>query len=304
MKMFFFIFCLFFSGQVFASKKLCEIFDFIKCVSNGNFDGRSSGASYPNQSSSSSFNPSAVPVNKGFGVEFLQYDGYTNIFLLSGTGRVGAAVSSATNEDVFFGNVAIGEEEESYRSRKQARKIYKNEKYSFTTAFSLYSKKKNYLGLGVVAKFNNETNRLNGGIGVSGIWKFLSAGISVFEDSFRDSVTGADRFYTSISAGLGLKLPYTAIDYSFTQSDTDPVTTIHLLSGTLFYKKFMATYGYRIEESNRDHYSYRHDRFEDKRKKTFQFIGLQYAISRTFMVGIYENFYLVDELSLGLSVFL
>jgi hypothetical protein len=62
-----------------------------------------SSPAYPSKSSSISLNPSSVPVEKGLGIEMIEYGRGAEFSLIRGTGRIGAAISPSNNEQTFFG---------------------------------------------------------------------------------------------------------------------------------------------------------------------------------------------------------
>ncbi len=134
-----------------AQAKLCNPFE-EKCWLKSN---SSSSPAYPSKNSQIRINPSAVPVEKGFGVEAIVFQGGADLALVKGLGRVGAAVSPSNGEETFFGPPGP-ESDQDYLLRMQDKNKYNSQKVALATAFSVYSNKRSglkrlNLSLGVIA---------------------------------------------------------------------------------------------------------------------------------------------------------
>jgi hypothetical protein len=283
----------------------CEVLNVIDCRKFG--ISKSSGGSQPSSSGGFSFNPSSIPTDKGIGLEVLSYYGDQDFAIVSGTGRVGAAISASSYEDSFFGNMSY-ESAAKYLERKKAGKKFVNNKYNLATAIKLYDNKKKKLkafnfNLGVIGKFNDDTDHFNWGAGLSLNVSVLSFGVTRYKDDYQyldDNYTPEIKFferYTVDTYTVGVKLPHLIVDYTYLTNEFDYYGTlyvdkIYLLSGTLFYKKWMFTYGHRKETSYRPEYDYSEKDLDTEQDKYETFMGIQYNAHKYITIGLYSNYYL------------
>lgn len=294
----------------------CEALNVIDCRKFGL--SKSSGGSQPSSSSGFSFNPSSIPTDKGIGFEILSYNGDQDFALVSGTGKVGAAISASSYEDSFFGNMSY-ESNNNYFKRKKEGEKFLNNKYNLAAAVKLYDNKKKKLkklsfNLGVIAKYNGDTENFNWGAGLSVNFSVLSFGITRYKDDYfieDDTVyNGYTDFHRYVvdTYSFGIKLPHFVVDYTHLINTFDILGTlyedkIYLMSGTLFYKKWMFTYGHRKEVSSRAKYDFNKEALEIKQDKQDGFLGIQYNLSRYFIIGAYNNYYLNRGYTLSLTTF-
>jgi len=166
---------------------MCKKLGLKNCPRTGAYS-RGSGGSIPSQSGGFNFNPSSIPTDRGLGIEILNYNGDQDFAIVTGTGRIGAAISPSNYEDSFFGNMSF-ETDTRYLSRKKAGKKFTSNKYSFATAFNLLDNKKrgmkNFkLNLGIITKYNEDTSKFNWGLGSSIELGYLTFGASKYKDDY------------------------------------------------------------------------------------------------------------------------
>lgn len=254
---------------------------------------KSSQASHPTQSGGFNFNPSSIPTDKGIGVEVLNYNGDQDYALVTGTGRIGAAISPSNYEDSFFGNMSF-EADDAYLGRKRAGKKYTSEKYSFATAVNLYDNKKKRAktfraNAGLIAKYNNETSKFNWGAGLALEISLFSIGISRYKDDYLiiEDATVDNLFiqnyqnferYEVETFTFGIKLPHVVADYTYLLNKFDyfgiqKKDTITLVTMTVFWRSWMFTLGTRKEVSFRPFYNFKTELLETKDEKHESFFG-------------------------------
>jgi hypothetical protein len=71
----------------------------------------------------------------------------------------------------------------------------------------------------------------------------------------------------------------------------------------LLLKKAIFTASMRRELSDRPYYSSTNQTLETKHEKNETFLGVQVVANKNIMVGMFYNYYLMREYSLGLTAF-
>lgn len=284
----------------------------LKICDNKGLGGKSIGASNPTSSSSFS-SPSALASAKGLGLEGILWDGL-DISLITGNGQIGAGISSSNSDDTFFGNTAK-ELESDYETRVASGLVtgngkYDLKKYTFATALTLYKTKKKLftVNLGLLAKYIEETSNIHFGVGASfslgplnvGITRFKDEGIAQDLDSL--GTRDATSFYVN-TINAGVNLHFLNLDYTFFDNQLGHNNQAHIFSGGIFIKKFIFSYGRRLEISSRRKYDFTNNIFLEQERVWRSFTGLQYQISKKWMMGALVNYYLNQELSLVLTGF-
>lgn len=288
-----------------AHAKLCNPFE-EKCWLKSN---SSSSPAYPSKSSQIRINPSAVPVEKGLGLETIVFQGGADFAVVKGLGRVGAAVSPSNGEETFFGPPGP-EGDADYLKRMQDKKRYNSQKVALATAFSVYSNKRDGLkrlnfSLGVIGKYNRLTKGFSPGAGISLVGGPFTLGYSVTQDQFYIDENTTQKYHTD-ALSAGIYLSSLAIDYSVLRihyADEQEPTTVRLLTGSLLLKRWILSLAVREELSPRSAYDFRYETLIDEKLKHETFVAVQYAITPTVLVGVFHNYYLLRELSAGLTLF-
>jgi hypothetical protein len=286
------------------SKKFC-----------GYLSGRGSGGGgSPTRSSQIKINPSAVPVEKGTGLEAIIFDG-VDFSIIKGFGRVGAGISMSNSEDTFFGAPSI-ELPENYRERQTGNKKYESQKYTLATAFQVYNNKKSGMkqftsNLGVMGKYNTETKHILGGAGVSGRAAFFTYGYSVYKDETRRKYDryGATGLYGDTpfmveTASFGVFLRSLAVDYAILRTITNDTWTTSVLTASLLLKRTILTAAWRTEISTRPDYDATLQVLEAREEKKDMFLGAQFNVGKHWLLGVFYNYYNLHELALGATLFL
>ncbi len=286
-----------------------------------------SSSSHPTSSSRINFNPSTVPTSRGLGLEFLIYKGI-DYSLVTGTGRVGAAISPSNSDETFFGAAAF-ESLPDYQTRKMTQTKYATQKYTLATAFNIYNNEESglshlALNLGVMAKYNSVSNAISPGGGLSGLVGPISFSYAVYGDesdySLKAYVSGANErdIYQVQTYSLGLSLGSLSVDYSvlnlnlknsqitgtgLTGMSNAFSAVISVATATLFYKRGIYTLASRQEDSLRPTYDYATQSLISQFTKKDFFASIQYVATQHFFVGLLYNYYLLQDLSLGLTLF-
>ena len=205
----------------------------------------------------------------------------------------------------------------------------------FLLLLSQFLEKKNKKGLkaNLGVNFRNlpaiTTSYLGGGISVS--WSsIINFGYSEYQDAYVKDYRGLtlqtydeygnpfniyfDETKTSFyewhyqvkNYVVGLNLNNWAIDYSWittTNRENNEKYYIKILNTSLFYKKWMFSLGFRHEESPREKFDYKLKKMIQEKHKYDSFLGAQYAVGKHFIIGLFNNYYLLEETSLGLTYF-
>lgn len=275
---------------------------------------RDSSAS-PSRSTQLKINPSAVPTEKGWGVEGIYYDTEVDLALVRGNGRMGAALSPSASEETFFGAPGF-EREDDYFIRKEERKKFPNDKITLATALEVINKKGSghrrfSLRLGAMAKYNKLSQNLTGGAGVNVVWGPLTAGYSIYEDQtqLRSDIPAGDPFlvkYGVQTYNVGLYLNSLILNYSNLRLQNEEKTytaRVDLYTASLSAGKFIFTGAYRREDSPRPEYNYEKKILEYKQFKEEYFGGLQYSATKNILVGGLYNYYLLREAAVTATIF-
>lgn len=276
----------------------------------------SSSPAYPSRSSSININPSAVPVEDGFGIETITYDGEWDFALIKGTGRVGAAVSPTNGEDGFFGPPGL-ELAAEYLERKNKKEKYKSQKFNFATAVNVFSNKKKglrqfHLNIGVLAKYNTVSRSafLGGGAGV--VLGPLNFGYSKSEDQYvleKEQYSLSEDLkinYDVETFSAGIYLNSLALDFSelVMNYEDGEVSRVSLMTASLLLRRAIFTASRRREDSFRPKYNFNTRQLESERQKYEYFGGVQVGVTETIMIGAFYNYYLLREISFGLTWFI
>lgn len=281
----------------------------------GYFRGRSSSSSggAPTRGSKVRINPSAVPIEKGLGIEAIVFDGTADMALVKGLGRVGAAISPSNSEETFFGPPGI-ELPENFADRKTRQKKFPSQKLTLATAIGLISNKRSGLSrfevnLGVMGKYNRATKAITPGGGLSGVAGPLTFGYSLYSDQtqldygFYQVAKKPVVKYMVETYSIGAFLNSLAVDYSILRLITNDISTTSVLTGTLLLKRWLLTLAARRESSVRPAYNYTLKALQIQRDKNESFAGAQFSINQHVMVGLFYNYYVLHEISAGATLF-
>jgi len=298
--------CYLFSSTAYSNIDwLCEKLKIDSC--NKRQYKRSSGASIPSESNVYRLNPSAIPTEKGIGGEMVTWRGIYDYGIVTGTGKIGAAVSPTNMIDTFFANMSI-ENVVEYVQRKRERKTYESKKYTLATSTDIVKEKLNLIrpAIGLIAKYGRGSKIFHPGAGLSlGLGPF-NIGYALNKDDYYSTILQQSFKFTTETFTFGVKIPYLAVDYSTVKNKDLPGVddaTITILSTTLFWKSFMLTYASRKEVSYRPLYNYELDIGETVQEKREGFWGLQYSHKGKFLVGLFNNYFLYREWSIGFTMF-
>jgi hypothetical protein len=249
---------------------------------------------------------------KGVGLETLVY-GDLDFSIVSGSGRIGAGLSASNSDETFFGNSAK-ESTTDYQNRKRAGEKYSIDKYSLSVGASLMGKKKKKslfdLSAGFIAKYNDERSKFLPGASLSGSFWLISFGFSYLkDDGYRDPVVYNNLSkeyynYDVLVYSAGLSLPYINYDYTYFVNDSPASHRVAIHSVAMFYKSYIFSFGRKKEESDRLHYNEDSKTFTESASIYDTFYGVQYRHRKRFMLGVYHNYYLVNDITLGLTIFI
>lgn len=324
---------IFFPLITFAETSICEQLKLKDCNASKRSLGRSSGASFPNTASAALNNPAALSMDRGIGVEGIFYGSESRFSLVSGTGRIGAAISTTPADETFFGQFAL-ETTNAYRTRRIEGGLYKTKNFNLALGMNLFGKdgsQKIRVDIGGVYKRNQAKNvDFFGGGAILTINKIFSIGMAsysdvLYEDNRDKVVTEYDQFggsydiyypddpanLTDINVKvdtlmLGFKFANFAIDHLTIKSTYEDEildsSFVKILNLSVFYKKWIFSYGLREENSFRERY--KDEVFVEEDYKYARFIGAQYALNKNLLVGLFNNYFLLGESTFGLTYFL
>lgn len=305
------VFCFTNSANAYTSKD-CYLFS--GCIGSGRSSSASSNPSYSNQIR---INPSAVPTEKGVGLEAILYKTEVDFSLVQGLGRVGAGISPSNSEETFFGPPGV-EMTNDYLDRKIKGQKFPNQKITLATAVSLIKRDGSgwtdrSLQIGVMGRYNTRTKNTGTGAGVSGLLGPLTFGGSIYNDETRlddetyslESDKPVVKYQVKTYSG-GLSLNSLLVDYSVleaVENGTDVKSTVRLLTASLLVKRFIFTLSQRSEDSARPDYNYELKQLETKQKKYDLFWAVQFNLTDYFMLGLLSNYYMLHEYSVSATVF-
>lgn len=327
------ILTLFLSTNVYSKTiSICDYFpDY--CSNLKRNQNRPVNSAAPTQSSAVFSNPAAVSTDKGFGIESINYQS-SQFGIITGTGRVGAAISNNPSSETFFGNGAQ-EDVIAYRERWFEKKKFESSKFVFSTAFNVFGKKSRkglQMDAGIIYRNIPEIQTAYGGGGLAFNWsRIISFGYSEYRDAYvKDYRNQTVKFYDNSGVAsdlvfdnsitnlyewhyqvknyvVGFNYGNWSFDYSWittTNLTTNDKYYVKVFNTSYFYRNWMLTYGIREEESPRETFDEETQLMIESKFKDDGFLGIQYALGDHFVIGLFNNYYLLDEWSLGLTYFL
>jgi hypothetical protein len=103
---------------------------------------------------------------------------------------------------------------------------------------------------------------------------------------------------------IGLFLNSLALDYSILNMKVNAdLWTTRVYTASLLLKNSILTLATRHEESARPEFDYDSKALKSKRNKYESFGGLQVNLGKNLMGGLFYNYYLLHEASLGVTLF-
>lgn len=149
---------------------LCDYIELKTCDANTKSMERNNSASFPNSTSAALNNPLSLNMEKGFGIESLFFNSNTKLGLVTGSGRIGAAIAQTPTQESFFSNIGF-ENNLKHRERKIEKLLHApGESYAFSFVFNVFGKKKKkglQVDIGLIAKRNTELEENYFGAGVT-----------------------------------------------------------------------------------------------------------------------------------------
>ena len=234
------------------------------CGSSGSSSGAGRSSPNPSTGDTIKINPSAIPLEKGWGVESIFYKDTPDFALVTGTGRVGAAIAPSNSEETFFGAPSF-ENASDFLARNQAGDKYKSQKVALAGAFLIAGTKQSSLKrfslkMGLLAKYNTETHNTNPGAGLSAIVGPFTLGYSIYKDEtyVKNGYTAPQEQtikYQVHTYNAGIYLNSLILDYSNLTIEDPYKSNVQLFTGSLFLKSFILTAAKRIEKSDRPYYN-------------------------------------------------
>ena len=288
-----------------ADGVLCSTDD--PCRAKGIYTKRSPG---PTKSDSVRLNPAEVPFDSVTGIESIYYGGSFDFALVKGLGRVGAAISPSNNQETFFGAPAV-ETSQDFFYRADARQKYVAPKYTLAGGVSLISKDGEGLrhldiSIGALAKYNKVTGHVKAGGGILAIAGPIWLGASKYQDEDVIETQSPNLVFpidvTVLSGGLATSS--VSVDYSILKVDSSLVpSTATVITVTGFIKRAIFTVARRDVDSGKPRFDFNQDILVYDQKKTDYFGGAQYRLAPFLVVGVFYNYYLLHEGSIGATVF-
>ncbi len=96
------------------------------------------------------------------------------------------------------------------------------------------------------------------------------------------------------------------MDYSrlqLHQKDADHPIIISQFVVSLIVQRFILTAAQRVEDSDRPAFDFSNQILVTQQLKSENFAGLQYSTGPHLLVGAFYNYYLLREISIGLTLF-
>lgn len=307
-------FTLFIATVTVPDAALAELCDHTKRYCGLSSGATSSSGGAPTRGSKIRINPSAVPTEKGLGLEFIYFDQSLDFALVKGLGRIGAAISPSNSEETFFGPPAT-EIPEAFLDRKIGRHKLPPQKFTLATALGLLNNKRPglnraELNLGLMGKYNTLTKSVLPGGGITGVLGPFTFGYSAYKDqTLLDYEPYLLNLQQTVNAhietySIGAFLNSVAIDYSTLKEITSgQPATITVLTGTLLLKRSLVTVSFRTEKSDRPAFDYETQSLKDLEIKQESFLGAQFILGNQLMLGFFYNYYLLREISVGTTFF-
>ncbi|MGE9743355.1 hypothetical protein [Bdellovibrio bacteriovorus] len=258
-------------------------------------------------------NPSAVPTEKGLGLEAIYFNPSADFSIVRGNGKVGAALSPSNSEETFFGAPGF-ELMDDLWERKHKQEKYPNQKLTLASAFDIVDRKgsghRRYsLKVGAMGKYNTQSQNATLGGGINGIWGPFSAGYSVYDDQtqleYSEELKKIIKYRVN-TYNVALHLSSLILSYSNLHLVEEKETyeaRVQTYTASLALGKFIFTGSKRVEDSPAWAYNYETKELEEKQIKEEYFGGVQYALSRRFMIGALYNYYLLREGSVTATLF-
>ncbi|MCF8060059.1 MAG: hypothetical protein K9K67_12230 [Bacteriovoracaceae bacterium] len=301
-------FSFFIFGIIFdvSASRLCEVYSWMACPDAFSASRSNTSASLPLNSAAGPTNPASMSTDRGFGLETLKFGNSYDVSIISGTGVIGSSFSLSNNEGTFFGE-RPPENEFNYIVRELGERKYKSPKFTSLFAAQLLGDKKGSsfkLNLGILAQYNKNTKAYKGGLGISAAYGPVSIGAARFKNDHFDTLNLQAEDYFTNSFTFGFKVASMAFDWTYIKNDATNWSRVRLVTATLFTKKFMFTYSFRQEESR---YPTTIPPFvynEAENQKFESFLGIQYSLKKSIILGVFSNYYLLDSLTIGLTIFI
>lgn len=316
---------IFFSSELFAASgaiDVCDYIDLPSCSGINRQSRRSSSSSMPSPATASSINPANVSVDRGFGVEtLLQVNNPVSVSLRTGNGKVGGVFLSNAIENSFFGNKTV-ENNEDYLERVRASHRYKAHKLNLALGLNIVTKKFFGLDAGIIFKRHDHIKKINPGLGVAMRLGIFNFGTSLYYDDFKigledfvnpysgipySQIYGSDTYQEKFlvqTHSVGMRVKNLALDFAYIHSkyrfDTDD-TKIFIYSTSYSFKRLLLNAALRKELSPRLQYS--NGELIKRRTKTDTYYGLQFLASKAVIIGLNQNYFLLHDWSLNLTIF-
>lgn len=291
-------------GDAYAAR-LCDTYKWMACPDAFGASRSTTNTSAPLNSAAAPVNPASMSTKRGFGVEALKFKHWYDVSVISGTGVIGSAIGFSNQENTFFGG-HTPETSEQKLDREEYDKKFKSPKLTGIIAFSpIRGKNENSfkLNVGLIGKYNQESKRYHYGAGASASFMMLSVGAARFRDDYQNVLNeNVDQHYVN-SYTFGVKFSSLAVDWTYFKNHTALPARIRYLTATFFTKRFMFTYGARNADVGK--VSSLISGYPTETEKVLDtFLGVQYLINKQIIIGAFANYYLLDELSLGLTIFI
>ena len=258
-----------------------------------------------------------LSLRDALGIAAIYYKVKPQFLFVKGAGRIGAAISPSNADDTFFGNPAL-ETDADYLYRRQESVPFEQTKVALGLAVSPIDNggagwSRFQVTLGALGRYIAATEQVKPGGGVTIAAGPLTLGAALTMDETRvgtrlpQEEKTIESKTTSLTAGLSfgsLLLDYTKLT-SLTTSDLDTGNEMHVDLATIsvLLNRFVITGAYRIEHSARGGYEGKTRSLFAKPTKEEIFAGVQFAILPFSQVGVFYNYFLLNEVSAGLTIF-
>ncbi|MBC7428503.1 MAG: hypothetical protein H7336_07830 [Bacteriovorax sp.] len=278
-----------------------------------------------NTSTAASINPSNIARIKGLGFEALfQTNNPMGFSMVTGNGKVGAALISSSLDNSFFGVRSL-ELDEMYRQRYIDGVRYKNNKLSLGAGINVIKKNSVDLDMGISIKRNSNIKKINPGAGFSLRVGIFTIGSYIFKDDVKVDLLGQNPYngipysilwnaptyqegYLVKTFTAGVKINNFSLDAAMVSTNYkfyyDQETKIMIYTLTYHREKWMFNYAFRKEHSPNLAINSKDKILYISEDKTFNYFGIQYMANKNFMFGVGYNTFLLNEISGTFTIFL
>ncbi|RYZ93608.1 MAG: hypothetical protein EOP06_00125 [Proteobacteria bacterium] len=258
-------------------------------------------------------NPAAVSTSRAIGIGAVYYKIRPSYVLVSGTGQIGAAISPSNGDDTFFGSPSF-ETEVDYLRRQKESLPFAQQKFVLGVAYAVVDNelsgyRRFQITLGAVGRYIVDAKAVTpgGGLALAAGPLVLAAAASLDETklSADGSTPSMILKNTTLSYNGNITVGSMTLDYTrlILTPELAKELSVDLANASLSIKGFLISAAYRVEKSDRKVFEKESLTLRPRFRKEKIFGGVQIPILPFSQLGVFYNYYLLDEFSVGLTIF-